>query len=131
MNKPGGSINDMMVINDLIQHLDLIDVPFEGMSYTSSNMQDDPLLEKFDWVFVSASLSLSFPATQVQTLSRAISDHPSNSLIIGTAIPKSSMFILKTIGLILKFLLILLICTGTTILFMIIWLALFLENLSS
>lgn len=47
-NKPGGSISDMMVFHDLIQHLDLVNIPFEGVQYTWSNMQDDPLLEKLD-----------------------------------------------------------------------------------
>lgn len=64
-NKPGGSVSDMMLFNDLIQHLDLIDVPFEGKHYTWSNMQDDPLLEKLDCVFTSSSWSLTFPATKV------------------------------------------------------------------
>lgn len=70
----------------------MIEVPFEGKHYTWSNMQDDPLLEKHDWVFTSASWSLTFPATKVQTLSRPVSDHIPYTLVIGTVIPKSSWF---------------------------------------
>lgn len=32
--KPGGSVNDMVVFNDLIKHLDLIKVSFQGMQNT-------------------------------------------------------------------------------------------------
>lgn len=54
-NKTGGSVSDRMVFNNIIQDLDVVDVPFEGRHYTWSNMQDDPLLEKLDWVFISTS----------------------------------------------------------------------------
>lgn len=37
-NKPGGSVNEMTVFNDLIQHLDLIEISFDGLHYTWSNM---------------------------------------------------------------------------------------------
>lgn len=47
-NKPGGSANDMLLFNDIIQHLDLVDIPIEGRQYTWRNMQEDPLLEKLD-----------------------------------------------------------------------------------
>lgn len=33
-NKSGGSVNDMMMFNDLIQHLDLVDIPFQGRQFT-------------------------------------------------------------------------------------------------
>jgi hypothetical protein len=45
----------MLLFNDLIQHLDLVDIPFMGRHFTWSNMQEDPLIEKLDWVFTSAS----------------------------------------------------------------------------
>lgn len=46
-NKPGGCINSMLLFNDLIQHLDVIELPFEGRRFAWSNMQDDPLLENW------------------------------------------------------------------------------------
>lgn len=47
-NKPGGNISEMLMCNDMIHQLDLVDIPFKGRSYTWSNMQDDPLLQKLD-----------------------------------------------------------------------------------
>jgi hypothetical protein len=54
-NKPSGNVGDMNLFNDLIQHLDVVDIPFLGKHFTWSNMQEDPLLEKLDWVFTLAS----------------------------------------------------------------------------
>lgn len=63
-NKPGGLVDDMLTFNDIIQHLDVIDIPFEGRRYTWSNMQEDPLLEKLDWVFTSITWNLTYPGTK-------------------------------------------------------------------
>lgn len=65
----------MMIFNNIIQHLDVVDIPFEGRHFTWSNMQDDPLLEMLDWVFTSISWALSYPGTCVKPLSRPISNH--------------------------------------------------------
>jgi hypothetical protein len=43
----------MLPFNDLIQHLDLVEIQFQERAFTWSNMQNDPLLEKLDWVFTS------------------------------------------------------------------------------
>lgn len=91
-NRPGGNPQDMLLFNDVIQHLDLVDIPFKGQAYTWSNMQDDALLEKIDWVFTSASWSLSFPNTMVQPLSWVISDHVIYVAQISTFIPKARIF---------------------------------------
>lgn len=88
--KHEGSVNDMFLFNDVIQHLDLIEVPSEGNHYTWSNMQDVPLLEKIDWSFTLASWSLTFPATKVQTLAHPVSDHVQYTHFINTVILKSS-----------------------------------------
>jgi endonuclease/exonuclease/phosphatase family metal-dependent hydrolase len=74
-NKPGGCSNEMFLFNDLIQHLDLVDIPFEGRHFTWSNMQNDPLLVKLDRVFTSSSWTISYPATCGKPLSKPISDH--------------------------------------------------------
>lgn len=55
-------------------------------------MQDDPLLVKLDWIFTSASWTLSFPATFVQPLSKPVSDHIPYVLHIGSSIPRSKIF---------------------------------------
>lgn len=35
-NKPGANLNDVMVFNDMLQNLDLVDIPFQGRKYTWS-----------------------------------------------------------------------------------------------
>lgn len=55
-------------------------------------MQFDPLLVKLDWVFTSTPRGLSYPATNIQTLSRSFSDHIPYVINIGTKIPKSVIF---------------------------------------
>jgi len=52
----------------------------------------DPLLVKLDWVFTSATWNLSFPTTNIQPLSRPISDHTPFVINIGTKIPKAATF---------------------------------------
>jgi hypothetical protein len=47
-NRGGGNLSEMNLFNDLIHHLDLVEIAFQGQSYTWSNMQNDPLLEKLD-----------------------------------------------------------------------------------
>jgi hypothetical protein len=59
-NKPGGDINDMILFNDAINRLGLIELPLKGRKFTWSNMQQDPLLEKLDWVF-----TISYPSSFV------------------------------------------------------------------
>lgn len=63
-----GEVAKMNLFNEVISDLDLVEIPFSGRNLTWSNMQDDPLLVKLDWVFTSASWTLSFPATFVQPL---------------------------------------------------------------
>jgi hypothetical protein len=91
-NKPRADLIEMNVFNELISDLDLTEIPFIGRDYTWSHMQSDPLLIKLDWVFTSASWTLSYPATHVQALSRPISDHTPFVVHIGSNIPKSKLF---------------------------------------
>lgn len=91
-NKPGGNLGDMQMFNELIIDLDLSDIPFSGLKFTWSNMQLDPLLVKLDWVLSSASWNLSYPATNIQPLSRPIFDHIPYVISIATKIPKSCIF---------------------------------------
>lgn len=91
-NKLGGDINEMLMFNEMIADLDLSEVPFSGQEFTWSNMQDDPLLVKLDWVFTSSAWLLSYPATQVQCLPRPISDHILYVIHNGCSIPKANIF---------------------------------------
>jgi hypothetical protein len=65
----------MLPFNDLIQHLDLVEIQFQERAFTWSNMQNDPLLEKLDWVFTSTPWTLTFLNKKMVPLSRPISDH--------------------------------------------------------
>lgn len=91
-NRTGGNTSDMLLFNDLIQHLDLAEINFHGRRFSWSNMQQDPLLEKLDWVFTSSTWALSYPDTSVQVLGRPTSDHCPFVVKIGTHIPKSKLF---------------------------------------
>lgn len=91
-NRLGGNINDMMLFNAVIHHLDQVEIAFQGISCSWSNMQDNPLLEKLDWVFTSSSWTLQHLDTSVLPLARPISDHVLYVIKIGTNIPKGSVF---------------------------------------
>ena len=54
-NRGHGDIQHMLMFNSIITHLDLEEIPIKGRAFTWSNMQDDPLLEKLDWVFTSGT----------------------------------------------------------------------------
>ena len=78
--------------NSLIQQLDLVEVPLKGRSFTWSNMQDLPLLEKIDWIFTFANWTISFPDTLARPLAKVTSDHVPIHIQIGSDIPKASIF---------------------------------------
>jgi endonuclease/exonuclease/phosphatase family metal-dependent hydrolase len=74
-NKPGGDINLMLKFNEAISNLDLVEIPLHGLSYTWSNRQREPLLQRLDWVFISQEWSIVYPDTCAKTMSRDISNH--------------------------------------------------------
>jgi hypothetical protein len=53
-NKPGGDIHEMLLFNEIIVHLDLLELPLKGKKYTWSNMQEH-LLEQLDWFFTGSN----------------------------------------------------------------------------
>lgn len=83
-NRPGENFDDMLLFNDVIQHIDLAEISCPGRSYTWSSMQLEPPLEKLDWVFTSSSWSSSFPYTSLQVLSMPVSDHSPFVVSTGT-----------------------------------------------
>lgn len=91
-NKPGGDISEIMMFNAAISHLGIQEIPLQGRKFTWSNMQPSPLLEKLDWVFSSASWTLSYPNTSVRALDMAPSDHTPLVVNISTTIPKAKIF---------------------------------------
>ena len=74
-NRDGGDVNNMLLFNRIIQQLDLEEIPIKGRSYTWSNMQDSPLLEKLDWIFTNVDWTTKFPNTMALPLARLTSDH--------------------------------------------------------
>jgi hypothetical protein len=91
-NRPGGKLNDMMLFNDVIHHLDLVEIPLKGRAFTWSNMQQNCLLEKIDWVFTSSDWTLAFPNTLAFALSHVVSDHVTYVISVESAIPKATIF---------------------------------------
>lgn len=47
-NRGGGNFQDTQTVNDVIDHLGLVELPLKGRAFTWSNMQEIPLLEQLD-----------------------------------------------------------------------------------
>jgi hypothetical protein len=62
-DKEGGDINGMLLFNEAISNLGIIELPLKGRKFTWSNMQQDHLLERLDWLFTSSSWTISYPST--------------------------------------------------------------------
>jgi hypothetical protein len=92
INSPGVSTCDMLLFNDIIHHLDLVEVHLKNRIYTWSNMQDPCLLEKFDWVFTSSSWILVFLNTMAYALPQIIFDHVPYVVQMGSSIPRANIF---------------------------------------
>jgi hypothetical protein len=91
-NREGGCIQDMLLFNEAINHQALIEIPLKGRSFTWSNMQEVPLLEKLDWCFTSEAWTLSYPDTSAIPLAKTASDHVPIMIKIGTSIPRAKIF---------------------------------------
>jgi endonuclease/exonuclease/phosphatase family metal-dependent hydrolase len=91
-NKPGGNINDMFIFNEIIGHLNLIELPLTGRSFTWSNMQNDPLMEQLDWFFTTTNWTIEFLNTLVLPLAKLASDRIPCVVDIDTIIPKAKIF---------------------------------------
>jgi hypothetical protein len=91
-SRPGGNFNEMLLFNDLIHHIDLVEISFQSREFTWRNMQANALLEKLDWVSTSSSWTLSYPDTKVLPHARPILNHTPYVTQINTQIPKSPLF---------------------------------------
>ena len=85
-------MQDTLTFNGIIGNLGLIELPLKVCAYTWSNMQQDPLLEQFDWFFTSNNWTLDFPNSMVLPMAKITSDHVPCKIVIGTCIPKSNIF---------------------------------------
>ena len=91
-NRPSGDPNNMMLFNRIIINLDLVEIPLKGRSFTWSNKQDLPLLEKLDWVFTSSDWTFAHPSTMAIPLAKISSDAVPIKVQIDSNIPKSTIF---------------------------------------
>ena len=91
-NKSGGNISEILMFNEAISLLGIQEVPLQGKRFTWSNMQPSPLLEKLDWIFISASWNITYPYTAAKTLDMIPSDHTPCLVNISTRIPKAKCF---------------------------------------
>jgi hypothetical protein len=82
----------MLLLNDIISHLDLIEVHLKNRAYSWSNIQVNCLLEKLDWVFTSSNWTMIFPNTKACALSHATSDHVPYVTQMETMMHKSNLF---------------------------------------
>jgi hypothetical protein len=85
----------MLQFNEAKSNLDLLEVPLHGMSFTWSNKQREPLLQRLDWFFISQEWSVVLPETQAKTMPRDISDHVPCLVSIKSNIPKPKIFIFE------------------------------------
>jgi hypothetical protein len=88
----------MFIFNDVIQHLDLVEVPLKGRAYKLSNMQDNCLLEKLDRVFTSSSWTLAFPNMMAYALAHVVSDHVPYVIQMESTVPSLMSSNFKIIG---------------------------------
>jgi exonuclease III len=91
-NREGADFTEMYMFNAAISALGLVELPLKGKRFTWTNKQHPPLLERLDWFFASASWTLSYPISEVSTLTMETSDHVPCLIKISTAIPKSHIF---------------------------------------
>jgi hypothetical protein len=81
-----------LAFNEAINKLGVIEIPLCGQTFTWSNKQQDPLLERLDWFFVSQVWSLKFLGTTAKTLTKDTSNYVSRAISIKTGIPKPKIF---------------------------------------
>jgi endonuclease/exonuclease/phosphatase family metal-dependent hydrolase len=91
-NKPGDNIQDMLSFNLVVSNLRLEELQLIGNKYTWTNKSESPLLERLDWFLASTSWMISYPRSNVKTLSRDTSNHSPCLITISTDTPKAKVF---------------------------------------
>jgi endonuclease/exonuclease/phosphatase family metal-dependent hydrolase len=97
-NKPGGNSQNMLEFNALISQIGVLEIPLKGQSFTWTKKQQQPLLEKLDWCFVSHDRSIHYPWTCVHTLAHDVSDHVLWIVQVNTRLPKLLVFRFEITG---------------------------------
>ena len=85
----------MMIFNNIIINQDLMEIPLKGRKYTWSNMQDQSLFEKLDWIFISSIWTGKFLNALAIPLAKISSDHVPIKVQIDIHIPKCHIFRLE------------------------------------
>ncbi len=60
---------------DLLNELEMIDLPLGNQKFTWSNMQSNPTMAKLDHFLISTKWNQAFPLSKVVAVSRITSDH--------------------------------------------------------
>jgi hypothetical protein len=97
-----GDLSLMLKFNEAISQLDLMEIPLHGMSFTWSNRQREPLLQRLDWFFISQEWSVIYLDTRATTLPRDMSDHVPCLVSFKSKIPKPKIFRFENSGCNLK-----------------------------
>jgi hypothetical protein len=63
------------MFNDLINLLELLEIPLVDRAYTWSNKRENPTLVRLDRCFVNLAWDTAFPNTGLSSLTRYASDH--------------------------------------------------------
>jgi hypothetical protein len=82
----------MLKFNEAISALDLLEIPLHGLSFTWSNRQREPLLQRLDWFFISQEWSVFYPDTHAKTLPRDFSDHVPCLISFKSKVPRPKIF---------------------------------------
>ncbi len=69
---------------DLLNSLELIDLPLSNQSFIWSNLQRDPSIAKLDRFLISPDWDQAFPLSSVWAISRITSDH--SSILLSTGV---------------------------------------------
>ncbi len=65
----------MCLFSNMIDDLEMVDLPLSNQCFTWSNLQHNPTLAKLDRFLISTDWELSFPLSRVKVLPRITSDH--------------------------------------------------------
>jgi hypothetical protein len=82
----------MLEFSASISQIGVLEIWLKGQSFTWTNKQQQPLLEKLDWCFISQDWSILYTGTRAQTLTRDVSDHVLCVVQVKIGIPKPLVF---------------------------------------
>ncbi len=74
-NDPPYHVADMVSFRNVINNLELVDLPIANQAFTWTNGRSAPTLERLDRAFISHDWSIHFPRSTLQALPRPSSDH--------------------------------------------------------